>query len=1267
MPSNPLHHPKGRRVRLGKRSQHARLQSDDADFADGEVSQRELSEDGTLPSPELAAPLFSRLTFNWMKPLLALGNRRALEFDDLPDLASVDAAAPIQASFDAALPPYRRGSGGSAVSSRAMTIAFFRAFGRPFLFAALLKLVHDSFLFVGPQLLRHIIRFLQTPDAPLSEGLGYAALLLLSGMVQSVALRQYFFRCFRTGMRIRSAVVTMVYRKSLTVSPAARQALSTGKVTNLMSVDAQRMQDLTPYLQSIWFSFFQIIMCMYFLWEEVGASCLGGVTVLALMIPLSARISFKMRQLQQRMMKVKDKRIMLTNETLQGIKTVKMQAWESATRAKITATREEELRLFRRYLLARALLFMIQNTAPLLVAIATFATYTAKQPLDVSTAFVCLALFDILRSPLWQLPSVLNNIIEAQVSLDRLSAFMSAPDIKAVGQGGLLRGVEGGVRVRIRGGAFSWGNTAGDDSGGGGGGGGDGGKGVTADAARVPLSAAAAANAPTGGPQHALTGVDLEVREGELLAVVGHVGSGKSSLLAAVLGEIRVVAGDVAVAVSSIAYVAQTPFIMNATLRENVLFGRAFDDARYRRVLAACALLPDLAQLPAGDATEIGEKGINLSGGQKARVSLARAVYADAELYLIDDPLSAVDAHVASHIFTSLFGGDGGAEEGGGGSEEGMLAGKTVVLVTNAMQFLPSRRVTRVAVLRPPGGAMAASANVRAAADAANSAASARGALALDDDDDAVEISLDDGPPGGAGRGSASPLASAAGASSPSSLADVGTFAELQLRGGGAFRQLMDACGESTGSTGALADAIGASNAAVTVAATGLVQRRGSALLTGDEAEGAAASSSSSSSSSSSRGGGGSSGAGGDPRSHLDRRMDELSDSLCAAAAAKKYDAAADLAALLQAMVAEREDAAANADADPLAPKGGDDSADGAGAGSGAGGLMSVEERSYGDVAGRVYMQYARAMGGWVAPLSVVGGYLLGQLAVVSSRWWLSYWSEHGEGSSVEGGGEGGSQGFYLGVYAAFAIGQCACLFVQYATCMFFGLRAARSTFEAMLSRILRAPMSFFDTTPMGRIMNRFSKEVNTVDAQLPTTWNSYLSTLATVIGVIFAILAATPLFALALVPILSLYVLSQRFFIRTSRELKRLDSISRSPLYAHFSETLDGTATVRAYARLLRLTSAFSFFYLLITHSFTCCRCAPTRASPSSGAATRRASTATRPRTSSRSPPTAGWPSAWSWRAPASSSSRRCARCCSMAAPTPPSRAWPASRSPSR
>eukprot|EP00937_MAST-01D_sp_MAST-1D-sp2_P000725 g725.t1 len=220
---------------------------------------------------------------------------------------------------------------------------------------------------------------------------------------------------------------------------------------------------------------------------------------------------------------------------------------------------------------------------------------------------------------------------------------------------------------------------------------------------------------------------------------------------------------------------------------------------------------------------------------------------------------------------------------------------------------------------------------------------------------------------------------------------------------------------------------------------------------------------------------------------------------------------------------------------------------------------MTQEGRSFGGVATAVYCRYVQALGGTGAALCVLAGFALGQVGTLASRWWLSFWSEHATGS-------GHGHAYYLNIYVLFALAQSACLLVQFCTCMHYGFVSACSLFDGMLARVLRAPMSFFDTTPMGRVVNRFSKDVYCIDEQLPNTWNSYLSCFSRVLGVIVAVTVVTPTFAAALLPIFALYIYAQRFFIRTSRELKRLDSVSRSPLYAHFSETLDGITTLRAF-----------------------------------------------------------------------------------------------------
>lgn len=420
------------------------------------------------------------------------------------------------------------------------------------------------------------------------------------------------------------------------------------------------------------------------------------------------------------------RRLKINNEVLSGVKVIKLQAWEKSFEDKIEELRNEEVSQLRTYMLFQALSGTLWSTVPLLVAVATFTAYVASgQELEVEVALTSLALFEILRFPLFMLPNVINNLVEASVSVGRLESFLRCKEQKDVTEGGMK---DNGIEVD--GATFIWeGKRVLPDESNLGEKDGEGKKNepeeVNEDEWEVFLlqqqlreaeshikslmNQTAMTNlngnlldstAPPPPPQEedapsvgnvssllALRRVHMDVKPGQLVAVVGAVGSGKSTLLNGLLGECRALVGNVKLK-GKVAYAAQKAFIMNDTLRKNITFSNSFDDTRYRETVQACALAPDLKVLPGGDQVEIGEKGINLSGGQKARVSLARAVYEEADIYLLDDPLSAVDAHVGKHLFNECI-------------VDKLLKGdeSSVVLVTNALQFLNNPRVNKIVVL----------------------------------------------------------------------------------------------------------------------------------------------------------------------------------------------------------------------------------------------------------------------------------------------------------------------------------------------------------------------------------------------------------------------------------------------------------------------------------------------------------------------------------------------------------------------------------------
>eukprot|EP00644_Phytophthora_capsici_P001459 jgi/Phyca11/526529/estExt2_fgenesh1_pm.C_PHYCAscaffold_100089 len=812
-------------------------------------------------------------------------------------------------------------------------------FGGQIAQAGLLKLIHDSLQFVAPMLIKEIIAYLQNPDAPLSEGLAYAGIVFVSGVMQSFLLRNYFYHCFEAGMRMRTAVCTAVYSKSLVLSAAARQKKTIGEITNLMSIDAQRLQDLSPFINSVWFSIFQIVVACYLLWKQIGPATFAGVTVIILMLPVTAVVSKLMARLQEALMKVKDERIKVCNEVLAGMKVIKMQAWEHSFIKRVLGYRSEELSKLRTYIYALSGFMTLFSGIPALVTVASFYTYVKLgNTLDVGTALTSLALFNILRFPLFMLPQVVGAIVETKVSIDRLSSYFQEEEREKVGPGHLAS-----VGVRVNKADFMWDTQPSASSSS------EASSGSMEENSLLQEDSILDKDALGGGDSlPVLQNVSLEARPGNLIAVVGHVGAGKSTLLSGILGDARCSRGEVSLR-GSVAYVSQQPFIQNATVRENICFGLPFNEVKYAEALRVSSMQKDLAVLPGGDMTEIGEKGINLSGGQRTRVALARAVYQDADIYLLDDILSAVDSHVGHDIFKECI--------------KTCLKDKLVVLVTHGLTFLSE--CDRIMVLE--------------------------NGMVVEDD----------------------------------------TYDHLMEKDGGLLMDLVAKYRDQD-------------------------QQNESHSLEEVENE---------------------------------ISVDELEEFEADNPTPER------LARRLSRSSVRSERSASDIGVDSQ--------------------LMTDEDRSVGDVAWQVYKTWIMAFGGVSAGLLVIIIFIATQCVNLISTWWLSFWSENSQPKDEDDKPVDPQSQMFYG-----------------------GLRASRSLFQDLLARILRAPTSFFDTTPTGRIVNL---------------------TLATISYV-------TPAFMVILLPVLVGYYVSQRYFIKSSRELQRLDSISRSPVFALLSETLDGLPTIRAY-----------------------------------------------------------------------------------------------------
>lgn len=1047
-------------------------------------------------SPHDVAPFLTRLTYLWMQPLMKLGFSRPLEPSDLPPLPLFLRAHAIRHAFVTARERARekiaRSAEGSAraaldagISGPSPSLyATLRLAFAPALFGGVfLKLIFDVQQFLNPMLLSAIVTFIQqryayttgAADAPEEEpeaweGFVYVALLAVNALVQTCVLHVYFFVMMSAGQGLKSACSLAVYAKSLRLSVTARQAQTTGKLVNLLSTDAKRIGDITSYGATILSGPWQITLAMLLLWREIGPSLFSGLCVMLLSIPINTWLARRGQKLQSALMTVKDSRIAATSEALTNLRFVKLSGFEEHFQRRINELRSSELGRLWSYLLQKQVFSVLWSGLPLLVSLSSFATYTLAHgaPPSAAQLFTSLSLFTLLRFPLSMGPAVISSVMEARVSLKRLQGFLDAEEVDPdsvlrlgatapLPQSLAVAGPSGRAMrdsdvVFADGADFTWEARDPPTSASAGG---DGDKKGASEKDKSGLltqasSKSSAATDPTSPAAPALVfalrGLTFRLPRGTLTCCVGAVGSGKSSLLFAILGEMRRLKGMVAVRSGSVAVAPQAPFILNASLRDNVLFGLLMQPERYRSVLRACQLLPDLELLPAGDATELGEKGVSLSGGQAARVGLARAVYADAELVLADDVLAAVDAEVGRRIFSEVFAGP-----------NALLAGRTRLLVTHGMQYLPGSD----GLLVMDGGRI-----VEAGPSAAMLAA---------------------GP-----------------STAPRLHAMLSTYRSETADALASAAETSDVAAAAAAATAAFAGPASPTPAPA-VAGSG-VAAAAAALLTKDAAG---------------------------------------------------LKAGSDVAAVAV-VLSDGTAASVSASAGP-GKTGGSSIAPKAPA---AGKQMTEESRQRGSVQAKVFLEYARAAGGVPAAALLVFLFIAFQAASQMTSVWLSMWS-----GSINATTSVSDNTRSLGVYAAISIGSLAVLVLRSVYLTTRSLAASRSLHEKLVSTLIRVPLSFVDTTPLGRILNRVTGDVYTVDEQLQSTISSFVDCALTILSTVVVISVSTPLFLVGVVPLGAFYIYVQRFYVATSRELQRLESVSRSPQFALFGETLNGVVLVRAFA----------------------------------------------------------------------------------------------------
>ncbi|KFP68816.1 Multidrug resistance-associated protein 7 [Cariama cristata] len=919
----------------------------------------------------------SRFFYFWMNPLMKRGYQWKLnQPQDVYVLPRQLQAARICDRSDALDNLHR------AQEAVRLLSVLHAAFGLRFYSLGLLKLAGNLLGFSGPLLLNLLVNFMESRQEPLSHGVLYALGLFAGSFLGALLRNQFNYEVNKVTLMVRAAVISAIYRKALRVSSTSLAHFTVGEIVNFMSTDTSRLVNFCLSFHEVWSLPFQFAITLYLLYQQVGVAFLGGLALALLLVPINKVIANRIMMNNKEMLKHKDTRVKLMTEFLCGIRVIKFYAWEKHFSTRINAYRAKELQKLRAIKYLDAVCVYLWAALPVVVSIVIFITYVLLgHQLTATKVFTALALVGMLILPLNSFPWVLNGTLEAKVSLDRIQRFLELVDQDLEAYYALDSPSDTATAIEMRCAAFSWAP-------------------VEEESTRQPLS--------SGTLQLHIE--NLSVRKGMLLGVVGKVGSGKSSLLAAITGELIKQGGRVYVCdlEQGFGLATQEPWIQFTTVRENILFGREYNARLYEEVVEACALSEDLNILPAGDQTEVGENGVTLSGGQKARIALARAVYQEKELYLLDDPLAAVDADVANHLMQKCI--------------LGVLKHKTRILCTHRTEFL-------------------------AKADA----------LLLIDNGRIVKT----GTP-----------------------ADILPLVEAFPK----FKNMNK------------------------------------------------------------------------------RQKDEAPD---------EQDQE-------EAVETEAEESTQNSHL-----------------------ILKEEEKKEGAVAFQVYKAYWLAVGSCLA-LSILFSLLLMQASRNISDWWLSHWissisqtantsvmvcsasppspelllfSIVGLVSPIQALDttpvpSNGSldMSFYLIVYGSIA-GANSLFTILRAFLFAYGtICAATVIHNRLLQRALKATVTFFDTTPTGRILTRFSSDLYCVDDSLPFILNIFLANMYGLLGMLVIITYGLPWIGLVLVPLAALYFSIQRYYRRTSRELKRLYSVTLSPIYTHFSETLSGLSSIRA----MRATQRF-------------------------------------------------------------------------------------------
>ncbi|KAG1773289.1 hypothetical protein EV702DRAFT_1131440 [Suillus placidus] len=1008
-------------------------------------------------SPEDYATMWEWITFSWVYPLITRGSNMTMCEDDVWKLSPTQQSRPVFIKF-------------STITRSSLLRRLWAANSKDLILDFCLTYVSVIFTYASPFFLKRILDVIDVRTAEnRSQAYIYAFLAFLCTLLKAEADVQHLWFGRRAATRMRVELMAAIYDKALkrqdysgivdkdkakeaadkkagikpVENPTAddpKAGADVGKIVNLMAVDANRIAMMVSGAYFIYGGPFEIIIATAFLYKLLGLSAFAGFIVLLAGWPLNSFVTKRSIRIQKGVSASRDKRMAVLNELISAVKFIKFFAWEDRWIKRTMDARGVEMNWMVKARINSVLFSLIWTSAPILVSLISFFTFVYQgNQLTVSIAFTSIALFSMIRQPLGIIPAWIVQILQTGVALKRIETYLEEDEVdEQVSSIKKTRApcVDGeDDTLSIENGFFKWNEvpekpeenskakgknhspTSSSD-----------------ESATAVDSESESIRSPPEDHKFELKDISIRFPEGELSVITGPTASGKTALLMALLGEMTTISGKLTISkntsnidenglMHSISYAAQSPWLRHQSIKDNILFGQPCDEGRYNDVVECCALRPDLNMLEDGDDTEIGSRGVSLSGGQKARVALARAVYARTKYVLLDDPLSAVDSHTARFLYERLFRGP-------------LMANRTVILVTHHVELMLPGTYYLVRMLDGRIDTKGTVKDLRA-----------QGILDHIAQDSTAEVKEEE------------PIAAT---ETPVEAQEDNAEADASVESKKKPRKLIkDEHREAGGVKWSIYNAYLKASSYRTWVMLGI-------LICCSQSLG-------------------------------------VIEKLWVREWGQAYGDDAELAPYIMASsVLTENEALMN------------------------GYVPYHDHQHYSN-------SYFHVNTSGFSPIALPDVH------------------EHPL--------------FYVGVYALIGFATAAVSVLSTAIQYNGALKASRSIFRKLLTGVVCATMRWHDVTPAGRMLNRFGKDIETIDSNLASSLSAVNSSLATFAAAIITVVIFFPIFLIPAVVIGFFYRMLALGYLKTGRDLRRMESNSRSPIFSGFGELLEGIVTVRAFS----------------------------------------------------------------------------------------------------